>query len=122
MKKLYISCPRTGKTREEIDKAREKMHRIAEVVFEQELEVIDSFIPVGPPQTNAIAIWNLGENIKKMASADYFIGVRSCWDHPSCSIEGDVAALYMNRDRIFLIEQEMIGLPMMSVAPIGKHE
>lgn len=40
MKKLFISCPMKGRTEENIRKSMEKMHKIAEAVFEQELEVI----------------------------------------------------------------------------------
>ena len=40
MKKLFISCPMKGRTEENIRKSMEKMHKIAEEIFEQELQEI----------------------------------------------------------------------------------
>lgn len=79
MKKLFISCPMKGRTEEDIRKTREKMHKIAEIVFEQELEVIPSYIEDNPPKDNNEAIWYLGKSIQLMAQADYFIGVDSTY-------------------------------------------
>ena len=44
MKKIFISCPMKGRTEENIRKSMEKMHKIAEEIFEQELEVIPSYM------------------------------------------------------------------------------
>ena len=93
MKKLYISCPMKGRTEAEIEKSRDKMHRIAEAVFDQDLELINTFVSFEPPATKAIAIWNLGENIKKMATADYYIGI-SNWTYTGCNIEREIAESY----------------------------
>lgn len=76
MKKLFISCPMRGRKEEDIKKSFERMHRIAEAVFDEKLEVINTFTKSDPPATKSIAIWMLGEYIKKMANADYFIGVK----------------------------------------------
>lgn len=35
MKKLFISCPMKGRTEENIRKTMDKMHKIAEAMFEQ---------------------------------------------------------------------------------------
>ena len=95
MKKLFISCPMKGRTEENIRKTREKMHKIAEVIFEQELEVIPSYIEDNPPKDNNEAIWYLGKTIGLMAQADYFIGVTyTCGDFKGCDIEHSVAIDY----------------------------
>ena len=107
MKKLYISCPMRGRTIEEIERSRDKMHRIAEAVFDQDLELVDSFVSYVPPETNNIAIWQLGENIKKMAQADYFIGV-SNWAYRGCNIEREVAESY--GIKMHLINVDVIGI------------
>ena len=124
-KKLYISCPARGFSLEQIEKNREKMHKIAELVLGEDLEVIDAFSSVNPPPTAAIGIWNLGGNIKKMASADYFIGVNECWDYPDCSVEKEVADIYMEPSKIFLVNREMLGISKTSgysAIPIEKDE
>ena len=93
MKKLFISVPMKGRTEENIRKSMKKMHRIAEAVWEQELEVIPSFIEDKPPENSKQAVWYLGESIKKMAEADCFIGVE--YDHyHGCNVERDVALSY----------------------------
>lgn len=93
MKKLFISCPMKGRTEENIRKSMEKMHRIAEAVWEQELEVIPSYIEDKPPENAKQAVWYLGENIKKLADADYFIGVYY-GHYNGCDVERDVAHRY----------------------------
>ena len=95
MKKLFISCPMKGRTEEDIRKTREKMHKIAEIVFEQELEVIPSYIEDNPPKDNNEAIWYLGKSIGLMAQADYFIGVCCTYgDFKGCDTERKVARDY----------------------------
>lgn len=96
---------------EEIKKLRDKMCRIAAVIFDQDLEIIDVFISVEPPATNAIALWNLGENIKKMSKADYFVGVDS-WRWKGCSVERSIAESYMPHESILLLTPEQIGIPL----------
>lgn len=51
-----------------------QMHNIAEAVFGEELDVIQTYIPDPPSGTNQ-ALWYLGESIKMLSEADYFIGV-----------------------------------------------
>lgn len=92
-KKLFISCPMKGRTEENIKKSMDKMHKLAEIIFDQELEVIDTYIEVMPPNTN-LDIWCLGESLKKMAEADYFIGINCGRDWAGCELEGNVAHQY----------------------------
>lgn len=93
MKKLFISCPMKGRTKENIEKSMDKMHRIAEAAFEQKLEVIPSYIEDLPPKDNREAVWYLGESIKLLAQADYFIGI-DAYDFTGCNIERDTARSY----------------------------
>jgi len=100
-KKLFISLPMKGRTEENIRKSMEKMHKIAEVVFEQELEVIPSYIEDHPPRDANQAIWYLGKSIQLLSEADYFIGVEWISTFSGCNIEYDTAKNY--------------GIPMFSV-------
>ena len=50
MKKLFISCPMKGRTEEDIRKSIHRMHKMAEAAFDQELEVIPSYIEDKPPE------------------------------------------------------------------------
>ena len=93
-KKLFISCPMKGRTEEAIRHDMDRMHKMAEIVFDQELEVIPTYIEHDPPETSNKAIWYLGESIKKMAEADYFIGVMGAYGARECRVEAETAAAY----------------------------
>lgn len=95
MKKLFISCPMKGRTEENIRKSMEKMHRIAEIVFDQELEVIDSYMPeAAPVELNNKRIWYLGKSIQMLSKADYFIGVDWNDVFKGCNLEHEIANIY----------------------------
>lgn len=94
MKKLFISCPMKGRTEENIRKSMEQMHKIAEIVFDQELEVIPTYIEDNPPEKCNPAVWYLGKSIQLMAEADFFIGVDFSECFKGCNIERDVARHY----------------------------
>lgn len=94
MKKLFISVPMKGRTEENIRKSMAKMHKIAEIVFDQELEVIDSYIEDNPPENVNRPVWFLGESIKMLSEADYFIGVEWQDFWKGCLIENDVVRFY----------------------------
>lgn len=94
MKKLFISCPMKGRTEENIRKSMDKMHRIAEIVFDEKLEVIPSYIEHKPPQGAKEAVWYLGESIKQMAQADYYIGIDYSDFFHGCTVENEIAMRY----------------------------
>lgn len=93
-KKLYISCPMKGRTEEAIRHDMDRMHKLAEIVFDQELEVIPTYVKHDPPETGNKAIWYLGESIKNMAEADYFIGVIDVYGARGCRVEAETAGAY----------------------------
>lgn len=94
MKKLFISCPMKGRTEENIRKSMEQMHKIAEIYFDQKLEVIPTYIEDNPPENSNQAVWYLGRAIQLMADADYFIGIEHSGFFKGCNIEDDVARCY----------------------------
>lgn len=94
MKKLFISCPMKDRTEAQIRGTMMQMHNIAEAVFGEELDVIQTYIPDPPSGTNQ-ALWCLAECIKMLSEADYFIGV---YDeekaYRGCAIENQAAKAY----------------------------
>ena len=56
MKKLFISCPMKDRTEAQIRGTMMQMHNIAEAVFGEELDVIQSYIPDPPCGMNQ-ALW-----------------------------------------------------------------
>ena len=112
MKKLFISCPMNGLTDEMIKANREKMHKIAEIVFDQKLEVIPCYRPVEIAEgDNQAFIRCLGRSIQMMSEADYYIGVNAFYDcdYPGCDIENNVAHNYGLRT--YLVDVNVLSLP-----------
>ena len=111
--KLFISCPMNCLTDEMIKANREKMHKIAEIVFDQKLEVIPSYIvPAGKvPEGAMTSMWCLGRSIQMMSEADYYIGVDAFYDcdYPGCVIENNVAHNYGLRT--YLVDVHVLSLP-----------
>lgn len=93
-KKLYISCPMKGRTEETICHDMKRMHKLAEIVFDQELEVIQTYMKHDPPATVNQAVYYLGASIQKLAEADYFIGVPYMDTFHGCEVEARIAHLY----------------------------
>ena len=96
MKKLFISVPMRGRSEVNIKKSIEKMHKIAEVLFECELEVIQSYKANEDVEAKHPAVYCLGEAIKKMSQADCYIGVEvpEFFLYSGCAIENHVAKSY----------------------------
>ena len=95
MKRLFISCPMRGRTDEAIRETMAQMHKIAEAVFNEELEVLPTYIEDDPPANTNQRLWYLGESIQMMAEADYFIGIFDDQrDYDGCIIENHVSKLY----------------------------
>ena len=93
-KKLFISCPMNGRTEENIKKSMDKMHKIAEIVIEQKLDVIDTYIEEDPPEGVNAGVWYLGKSIEMMSEADYFIGIDCCGVYKGCALETKIAYDY----------------------------
>lgn len=55
MKKLFISCPMKDRTEAQIRGTMTQIHNIAEAVFGEELDVIQTYIPDPPSGTNQAA-------------------------------------------------------------------
>ena len=94
MKKLFISCPMKGRTEENIRKSMKKMHKIAEVIFDQKLEVLPSQIEDNPPENAMQSVWFLGKSIQLLSEADFFIGTEWNECFKGCTIERNVAMEY----------------------------
>lgn len=92
MKKLFVSVPMKGRTKEAIRHSMNKMHKIAEAMAEEPMECINSWIKEEPPaDCRNAGVWYLGKSIQLLSNADYFIGVSDPWRWKGCMVE-DMAA------------------------------
>lgn len=108
MKKLFISVPMKGRTDEAIKASMEKMHKVAEAMIGEELDVIPSFIEGEPPKGSGEAVWYLGKSIQLLAEANYMACVSEPYEWSGCEIE------YMTARRYGI---PMIEMPIHLVAP-----
>ena len=91
------------------------MHKLAEIIFDQNLELIPNFIDDNPPENTRADVWYIGKSIELMAQADYFI----CFDtalvndvFKGCEIERQVADAYgieMHAIRDKIMEMHILG-------------
>ena len=88
--KLFISCPTKGRTEESIKKSFEVLKRTAEAYSGEVLEVVNQY---GSKifENDADRIRSMGDSIKLMADADYFITVDRFWEHTECGVENNIA-------------------------------
>ena len=106
MKKLFISCPMRGRTDEDIKKSMKQLHEIAEIYAGEKLEVIDTFLEGADYKGNPLLC--LGESIKRMQEADYFIGVRESWEWHGCWAENEIFVRYKGRRNMILVDGEAL--------------
>lgn len=95
MEKLFISCPMRGRTEEQIRNSMDQMRKIAEAIFDEKFEVIDTCIADNAPACNREQLWYLGKAIEMLSQADAFIGVyddQKGFD--GCIVENYTAKLY----------------------------
>lgn len=101
MKKLYISCPIKGRDWKDVVNSFKKMHKIAEIIFEEELEIVNS---PRVTELKELCKSDMIDHFTDMSKADYFIGVEGCYNTPwkNCDIE-------LNLAREFKIPSTLIG-------------
>ena len=96
MKKLFVSCPMTGRTKEQILKSMQIGKTMAELYFnEEELLVINTWIEDEPPEyIKNERLWYLAKSLEFLAEADYSIIIGNYGVHidrfKSCHIEEDI--------------------------------
>ena len=91
--KLIISCPTKGRTEESIKKSFEVLKRTAEAYAGEALEVVNPYEPK-TFESDADRIRSMGDSIKLIADANYFITVDRYWEHTECGVEGLIAGEY----------------------------
>ena len=93
MKKLFISQPMRGKTKEEILAVRQKAIESAERHLGEKVAVIDSYFENAPNDGN-VPLWHLGKSIMLLASADVVYFAKGWEDARGCRIENTCAIEY----------------------------
>jgi hypothetical protein len=93
MKKLYVCCPVKGREWKNVVDSFEKMKKIAEIVFEEELEIIN---PPLAMELKEVTLNDMARHLMNMAEADYFVGMYG-WlgeGYRNIELENDLAFKY----------------------------
>ena len=97
MTKIYISMPMRGRTDENIQKSFDKMEKLARVLLDDDVVVVNPFTPKSK-KSDDIPIRHdvqaLGESISLLSLADYAFFVDDYYCYPGCSVEKDVCGNY----------------------------
>ena len=76
-----------------IKKSFEVLKRTAEAYSGEALEVVNPYEPK-IFENNGDHIRSLGDSIKLMADADYFITIERYWEYTECGVENNIAGEY----------------------------
>lgn len=93
MKKLFISQPMKGKSKEEILAERETAIQRAKDALHDDVEVIDTYFETHPDVQNS-ARWCLGRSLELLATADVAYFAPGWEDARGCKIEHTCALEY----------------------------
>ena len=101
MKKLFISQPMRGKTKEEIEETRQRAiesataHIKEEYGQDEEVEVINSFVDSSLVQKDCVmSLWMLGAALQKLSMADVAYFCKGYEDSRGCRVENLAAVDY----------------------------
>lgn len=97
MTKIYISMPMRGRTDENIQKSFDKVEKLARVLLDDDVVVVNPFTPKSK-KSDDIPIRHdvqaLGESISLMSLADHVFFVDDYFCYPGCNVEKDVCTSY----------------------------
>lgn len=95
-KKVFISLPMSGKREREIkeDKASILEHLAHFSIYENEIDIIDTYIKEEPPEGSNVRLWYLGKTIELLAQADIVVFAKNWEKARGCRIERECAKIY----------------------------
>lgn len=94
MKKLFISQPMNGKTKEEIFAVREKAIESAKRNLGEDVEVIDSYFEDYNPENGCVPLKYLSKSLELLADADVAYFAKGWENARGCKIENTCAIAY----------------------------
>lgn len=92
MKKVFMSQPMNKKTDEEVWADRRKLAIMTKALFDEEIEIIDSYVPNISEKEKPLRL--LGRGIELMADADAVVFAKGWQDYRGCRIEHSCAYEY----------------------------
>ena len=90
--KVFISQPMKGLSNDEIKRERERCIEKVRALYNEEVEVIDSFFENAPAE--AKPLWFLGKSLELLSTADVAVFARGWEQARGCRIENTCAVEY----------------------------
>ena len=97
MKKVFVSIPLKGRSKEQIQDSLDKIKAAVEGLLDSEVEILHQDLkdlPDFDKDDIDDSIDFIGEDLKLMADADYFATIDCSWDFRHCSLEEDIFRRY----------------------------
>ena len=104
MKKVFVSIPLKGRSKEQIQDSLDKIKAAVEGLLDSEVEILHQNVNNLPDfdKTDVDdSIEFIGEDLKLMADADYFATIDCNWDYRHCALEEDIFRRYKCADGPF---------------------
>lgn len=120
MKKVFVSIPLKGRSKEQIQDSLDKIKGAAESLLDSEVEILHQDLKDLPDFDKYDiddSIEFLGEDLKLMVDADYFATIECNWNYRHCYLEEEVFRRYKCVDDHRKEEYNMMKLPISLVAP-----
>ena len=103
MKKLFVSIPLKGRSKEEIQDSLDRIKTAVEGLLDSEVELLHQEpkdIPdFGGEEDADDNLEFLSKDIALMAEADYFATIEDNWDYRHCRLEEDIFRQYKNANK-----------------------
>ena len=95
-KKVFISLPMSGKKEREILEDRKKIleHMTHFAIYEDNIEVINTYIKDEPPEDSNVRLWYLGKTVELLAQADIVVFAKDWAKARGCRVERECAKIY----------------------------
>lgn len=94
--KVFISQPMKDLTNDEILKTRDNAIKQVKDLFNEEIEIIDSFLLISQPIRDN-PLWFLGRSIQILSTADVIVFSKGWEEARGCRIEHECASCYGKR-------------------------
>lgn len=99
MKKLFVSIPLKGRSKEEIQDSLDKIKEAAEGLLDEKVELLHSEVKDVPDfgtgeEDAREALKFLSKDLDMMADADYFATIDCNYDYRHCALEEDIFRRY----------------------------
>ena len=94
MKKLFISQPMNGKSEQEILAVRKNAIESAKIMFNEDVEVIESYFEDYNPDKGCVPLKYLAKSLELLADADVAYFARGWEQARGCRIENQCAIEY----------------------------